>query len=1173
MRYVQRRPLSLFVGVSAVVCACASVPAGNMVFPDGLEAKAAVSIGAGSGTLTAKGGVLSVSANVGGQGDYAENWRMKATVFDFKLPTPSPLPAECSRVSMRISCPESRSPKATAMLRALVMDLRGGVWAVGTRLKGGSSAVPYTRGFELIETYEWDVSELGRIDPWVMMSLEPATYDEYDPPKPPLKLVGFRLVVTSGEHFELEIKDVASTARGTVPDPYWCLTGEEIYQKRLDQNEPMRYGWGPDEAGPYLRACDLGLANGAYAITWEILSADEWSLVASRSETLMVAGPTTSIDVPLLPNGTYRLRLYVKGEKEPRGKERLFQYFVIRNSRGAPLAEPSAPPKPLRVSGVSSPVLERGVPAKLVIASADGKGTIKWNVESCDKRELLKGEAEGEAKLDLTTLAEKEPTLWITATLNSGDTVLDVIRRTIGYRSAPQPDAAHLGGPAAKMEPMMGSFRRTKGDWHEGGTSIATRHAETMEQMRGWLDEGKQIGYTMVELSAPWYDLEPLPGVQQFGYLDKLIEEAKSRGFRVVLRVHPVAGLVPSWVPRELQEDQTRRCHGIWHGGSNLIYSPASKALRDNYFHFLEVLGSHYRADPMVVGYTLTNVFFDHCLIDCPWLGQHVDFSDSMRRAYVDHLRKKYDNDLATLSAAHGTSYTNWESVEIPAATTELDAEGRVRPSSSKAALDYEDSKRGILESFRTEAMAALRRGDHACAVGPYSDQARAFLEQTFTSEKYFVPQGSMEDQFPPEALGYPVRYEPHAKVSRGALTTDIGISNTVFRKLGWNECFNYWFPQWRIETVTPDIKEAELRLKLWFAALDRAAGGKEAGESSAVRSPVLIGSLETLLYAWRHVHTARIYDYFSPYLTKAAAERVRCDLAYTAAITPEALAGRPYVYLPFSSDVIDERLAKILVDYVEKGGKLVMEWGGGWRLAGSETENALGALLGLPPAKGIVSGKDAESLAATTVKGGILDGVPVAFRVKQFKPPVETQPVAWIHTAARNYFRLCKIEGGLPKDAVTAAEFSGAPVAYVAKKGKGEILFFAGTVDWTACPGLPLRIDNWGRGRELSAAPPPDPEILVSHYAKDKTFFSIGRRFAHHSQVSKLKGGTVPDECKTPESLAVTIPAETGAKYAVRELLSGQELGEFSGDDLRKGALKLSLVRGEGFAIEATPR
>ncbi|MFZ2655915.1 MAG: beta-galactosidase [Victivallales bacterium] len=1163
----------------------AQAAAENLInMPEGIKVQASMAFGQGQGTMSVDKDVLKIEAKADTLGDYAENWKFKAAVFDYVLPEPVQLPPECAKLSLYINCDGPANKHVPAMFRVLVRDSRGGIWAVGTRLRSQYSGVPSTKGFERIESYTWDTSEGGRIDPWVMMSLTPDKFDEYDAPKLPLSFAGVRLVLPKLCSFSMEVKDPACDIRGVQPDPYWCISPELIYSKRFKPGSEgggaSRYGWGPYESGPFLKAGDLNLPAGNYAFSWEILDRNEWDVMASRAGTFKVVDASSSISFPLLANGTYRLRLYLRGESSVTGNEHILLYTVIRNSRGEALREAAMPPKPLsfKTDNPGSNVFEAGAPVKVSIAcdpnSAKGK-TISWVVESCDGRKLDEGKSDAGSmiNLDLGALASKETTLWIKASLMDGDKVIDICRRVVGCKSAPEAVAAPVDpDPAGKLKPLMNTFRRTKGDWFEGMTSIATNADLTMKQMKTWLDEGKDTGYNIVELSAPWYDLEPIEGVYQFSYLDRLVDEAKKRGFHVVIRAHPVEYSMPGWVDRELQEDMDHRAHGIWYGAGT-VSSPASALMREKYFKYLKTLATHYRQDPKVLGYTLSNVFYDHSLIDCPWTGQFVDYSDAMRRRYVADLRKKYNEDLQALCASHARNYHSWEDVEIPRVALSMDDKGRITPRPDKAMSDYEECKANALMSFRTESFKVLREGDPACVIGPYSDHAREFLESNFAENKIFVPQGSMEDQYPPLTRGYIVRYEPHAKVARTALTTDIGVTNLIFHKPGWNELYNYWFPNWKLAEVAPEIREAELRLKAWFAAIDKMEGAKESLEDPS-KMPLVIHSLETLVYSWQHVHTSRIYDYVNPYYTRAAIEKVRYDRETSGALTPAEFAGRPYVYVPYCSDTFTGEKLRMMADYVENGGKLVLEPTSGFFQLSPLEANSLGRLLGLPesaPCK--LKDEKQTGLEASCASGSILEGVKLAFRVKEYKPPIDNQPVAWLHCAIRNYLRPCKLASAVPQGAAVLATADGAPSAILVKKGKGEILFFCGgVVDWFASPGLALRIDNWGRGRPLSADAPNEPEILASPMERKGTLFVVGRRFVNHALISKLKQGNTPDECKTPKALSILFPQAKEGRYKVTELVTGKDLGVLDAEQLRTKGVPLDLRAGEGFLLEAAP-
>ena len=81
-----------------------------------------------------------------------------------------------------------------------------------------------------------------------------------------------------------------------------------------------------------------------------------------------------------------------------------------------------------------------------------------------------------------------------------------------------------------------------------------------------------------------------------------------------------------------------------------------------------------------MVGYTALHAYHDHCYFTHPWLGQYVDYSDAMRRAFVRFLRKKYTGDLKAAGRAHGKDYHSWADIAIPAPEVRTDAHGRIQP-------------------------------------------------------------------------------------------------------------------------------------------------------------------------------------------------------------------------------------------------------------------------------------------------------------------------------------------------------------------------------------------------------------------------------------------------------------------------------------------------------------
>lgn len=1162
-------------GLGALVCAAAGLLAG--VLPAAaaenaapIKVSATAILGEGTAELTGSNNLYQVRATATTLGDYAENWRFPGTVIDLRFPTPQELPAGTNRLSVEVKNPYHKD-KPDAGFRILIGDARGGEWAVSTFLKGKRGDLPYVNDFERELSFPVDITEAGRIDRWVMMALDPQKFDEYALPQPPLKLLGVRLILKEKGELNFSFRNLQPEMAGSGYDPCWDLMDNPIWTARLKLRQPRRFGWGQDEAAPYLKPSDLSLGKGKFDFTWEItdLATQKQTHTASGSAVIDDNTPA-ALSFPLLPAGTYRLNLYLKPENEKAGREMMFHYVVYSNSRGFVLPARLAP-KPLNCATAGSSTFAPGAEAKAQLAAngAQPGDTIEWALTSADQRALGTGSigATGGA-IDLAPFfAAGENTVWLEAKLMRGGVQIDVLRRVFGQTSSAPAVSATPPAPGAKEKQLAGQFQRTKGDWHEGGTAVISQHKDFMEKFTKWTDEAKEIGYNIVEYSVPWDEAEPLPGVYEFKYIDEMVKIAKDRGLYVVLRVHPNVGCVPDWLPRETQRASDGRWHGIWGGSSNPIYDPASDVLNSAQAKFLETLAAHYRDDQKVIGYTLSNVFFDHGFIDSPYTGQYSGYSEAMRLAFIEYLRAKYAT-LSAVNKAHGASYTSWESIPLPGPVFTNTADGRLQPRQDRLHLDFMDCKKKALMAFRTRAIEAMRKGDPSCMVGPYSDNARALLEDYYEKNDVMVAQGSMEDQYPPLVQPYQVRYEPHAKVSRLARTTDIGVSNLLFYQPGRNTFFNYWFPQWTLATVEPDIKEAEARLKTWFASVDRLMGAQPLGVDNKQAEGMVVASLDTLLNNWQHLHTARINDYLAPYFYRCKNEMTRSKMVFSTEAGAK-LAHVPYVYVPYSSDEIDAALARKIADFVQNGGRLFIDGTGGNWTEDGVTAGSLRTLLALPAVR-ILPQPQTEAEKAE-VSGGMLKDQTLSFRTRQWLPPIESQPVAWIDTCARGYYLPARFTGALPEGAETLATIGGEPVALRIPFGKGEVIAFAGTVDWFGSIGLAGRLDNWGKGLALDTPRVADPEALVSAFSKDDKVYAIGRRFIRHDLIAKLKGGKMPQGIDTPQELALKIPGMPAGKWKVSELLSGKDYAVAESAEIVNNGIKLPLHPGEAFFLELT--
>ncbi|RMG83421.1 MAG: hypothetical protein D6707_01115, partial [Bacteroidetes bacterium] len=197
--------------------------------------------------------------------------------------------------------------------------------------------------------------------------------------------------------------------------------------------------------------------------------------------------------------------------------------------------------------------------------------------------------------------------------------------------------------------------------------------------------------------------------------------------------------------------------------------------------------------------------------------------------------------------------------------------------------------------------------------------------------------------------------------------------------------------------------------------------------------------------------------------------------------------------------------------------------------------------------------------------------GIPLTFRVSQFKPPINNNPVAWVSTALKYYFKPYKIKSGLPEKAKIIATVNNHPAAYIMKFGKGEILVFCGgVVDWFNSPGLALRIDNWACGRKLNTQHKRSPELFLSLVTNNDILYAVGRRFANHNLLSKMSHGTVPKEADVSKKLKVKFPNAKHKMYTVKNLLNNRILGKYTGETLKNNGVTIKLKKAQAFLLKA---
>lgn len=201
----------------------------------------------------------------------------------------------------------------------------------------------------------------------------------------------------------------------------------------------------------------------------------------------------------------------------------------------------------------------------------------------------------------------------------------------------------------------------------------------------------KEAGVNLVSLPIfSWPQLEPEPGVFDWGWLDRILAKLWDAGIRIDLAT--ATATPPSWLLREHPEMMPMDADGHrLEFGSRQTYCPSSPVWRENVGRMTRAMAERYGDHPGVVLWHISNEYGDHtsrCW--CPESARHF------RR----WLRDRY-GDLDGLNDAWGVNvwgqrYTSWEHIETPRR-----APGPINPTKL---LDFERfSSDALLELFRIE--------------------------------------------------------------------------------------------------------------------------------------------------------------------------------------------------------------------------------------------------------------------------------------------------------------------------------------------------------------------------------------------------------------------------------------------------------------------------------------
>lgn len=160
-----------------------------------------------------------------------------------------------------------------------------------------------------------------------------------------------------------------------------------------------------------------------------------------------------------------------------------------------------------------------------------------------------------------------------------------------------------------------------------------------------------------------WSKFEPDEGVFDFGFFDRFMEVVLRSNLQVIFGT-PTA-TPPAWLTHKYPETLNARPDGVlYRHGMRRHYNYNSSAYREFSARIVEKIAEHYCPHPSVIGWQIDNEL--NCETD-------VFYSDSDHAAFRAYLRDKFKT-LDSLNEALGTvfwnqTYGSWEEIHLPRPT------------------------------------------------------------------------------------------------------------------------------------------------------------------------------------------------------------------------------------------------------------------------------------------------------------------------------------------------------------------------------------------------------------------------------------------------------------------------------------------------------------------------
>lgn len=741
-------------------------------------------------------------------------------------------------------------------------------------------------------------------------------------------------------------------------------------------------------------------------------------------------------------------------------------------------------------------------------------------------------------------------------TVKRDGAIVDAQTYCLGYQTDLGRSHDRAGRTTNRHELKKHTYNRTTYITRDGVTLAS--EAEALRDFRSYLANSRQLADNityMIDLAH----FEVLPGVFDFVLLDGIMDAAADYGCQVTVRVAHADGsrsggayLWPKY-SRQINYDGTEIVGHAYYGTYAVTDPRTTKLWLDAY----RALFARYHKHTAFQGYYIMQPGGEWTVTDQPWEGIIAGYSEASAIGFRDYLRTSQRLDLAQVNQRWGTAYEAWEEIQPPLPALKLGSKPDLRLQwvdfcRFKAALDT--------EVWFPKAVNAIREYDDErvtiCYGGP--DKMKRLYGKLDYCHNGGNHYGNFLGQFvePWEQGGIGWITEPHHP-HRWANRTVPGEGG--------------WVVDWSTWVMIAQAGGGGANLHIYYypnPSLDLSAhyAGCYAYDRFETFQPIL-EELISIQLQDPPVAVAALQDPYTLWTKHRTTFGSRLDdlKRWFELLTADAIPHHELQKLAPDAhyklvlpNILDEVMSQTNIEaadaLVRKGAKLIIAANTGSYCPelGDEPFQLL-KKLGIAPPQGPYVQDRSNTTAVATADNPLFgkgDSVPF-FSLADLQADLQSDtikkafwkyPYRWIPQT--DYF------GHYPDNKQTngaaLAKFADGGVALsLHRVGQGEVLVFWGTPDIRdgKLAGLMTKATVWADAVSPRAGSP-IPRTIEGHSAKLKRHYALLYQDTPGTYTQKLN--TVPD-----------------GEWFLDDMVSGQKLGLYTGQELRENGLELTFVEG----------